>query len=41
VLTAHSGELRVWNEQHVATAVYVVNLEQLGSWAALTRPNVN
>jgi hypothetical protein len=41
VLAANSGEFRVWNEQHVAPAVYVVNLEQLGSWSALPRSNVD
>jgi hypothetical protein len=40
VLAADCPELFVRNEEHVAAAVYVVNLDQLGSWTALTRSNV-
>jgi hypothetical protein len=41
VSPANSDELGVWKEQHVAAAVSVVNLEQLGGWTALTRSNLN
>jgi hypothetical protein len=41
VLAAGGGELRVWNEQHLAAAIYVVNLEQRGGCARLTRSNVD
>jgi hypothetical protein len=41
VSPANSGELGVWNEEHVAAAVDVVNLEQFGSWTALARSKVD
>jgi hypothetical protein len=41
VLAADRPELFVRNEEHVAAAVSVVNLEQLGSWTPLIRSNVN